>query len=253
MENKKDQSSLDIATPAAPPDSETELSRRRFMQVVGVFTLTAGTASLLSCETPAAPNPETPENPKDASMGYILVDSRKCQGCLTCMIACSLAHEGCVNLSMARLQVTQNPFQPFPDDIAVHQCRQCLEAPCIDACPTGALTIDRDHGNVRVVDTSLCVGCGRCHKACIFEPERPAIAPDPLYGGRLRSRKCDLCQNASHHFDPKGGGINGIQICAAVCPLNAIEFTTIMPTPQNGGYDINLRDNSWGILGFATD
>jgi anaerobic selenocysteine-containing dehydrogenase len=27
-----------------------------------------------------------------ASGGYLLVDTRKCQGCMTCMLACSLAH-----------------------------------------------------------------------------------------------------------------------------------------------------------------
>lgn len=231
-------------------NSQIDLARRKFLQVVGVFTLGVSSSALLACDLPQ--EPEQPDNPDTASMGYILVDSRKCQGCLTCMIACSLAHEGCVNLSMARLQVAQNPFRPWPDDIVINQCRQCLDAPCIDACPTQALVLDTEHGNIRVVDKSLCVGCGRCYKACPFEPERSAIAPDPLYQGLLRARKCDLCQDAAHHFDAGGGGVDGIQICVAVCPLNAIEFTTVMPSQEDSGYEINLRDETWGYLGHST-
>ena len=33
------------------------------------------------------------------SGGYLLVDTKKCQGCLSCMLACSLVNEGEENLS----------------------------------------------------------------------------------------------------------------------------------------------------------
>jgi protein NrfC len=66
-----------------------------------------------------------------ASGGYLLVDTRKCQGCMTCMLACSLVHEGRENLSLSRIQVIQNPFERFPDDITLEQCRQCVEPACL--------------------------------------------------------------------------------------------------------------------------
>ena len=34
------------------------------------------------------------------SKGYLLVDSKKCTGCASCMFACSLAHEGKLNLNL---------------------------------------------------------------------------------------------------------------------------------------------------------
>jgi hypothetical protein len=43
-----------------------------------------------------------------ASEGYLLVDTKKCQGCVSCMLACSLVHEGIASLSLARIQVLQN-------------------------------------------------------------------------------------------------------------------------------------------------
>lgn len=242
MAEKKELSAETIRSSQQP-----DLSRRNFIKVIGVFTLTAGGAPLISCDQP-------PENDSEyqPSMGYILVDSKKCQGCLTCMIACSLVHEGGVNLSLARLQVVQNPFSGWPDDIEVNQCHQCLDAPCVKACPTGALFVDQENGNVRLVDKDTCVGCGFCLTACPFEIERPIVAPDAA-SGTLTSRKCDLCQNAPYHFHADGGGVNGHQACVAVCPVDAIRFTIEMPN-QNGsqGYDINMRDASWGRMGFAT-
>lgn len=226
----------------------TDLSRRNFIKVVGVFTLSTGAAPLLSCDT--VPVVETDYPP---SMGYILVDSKKCQGCLTCMIACSIVHEGCVNLSLARLQVVQNPFSAWPDDTAINQCHQCADAPCVEACPAEALFIDRDNGNIRLVDKSRCIGCGFCVQACPFEVERPVVAPDPAFDNAPKSRKCDLCQNAQFHWSEQGGGIDGVQTCVAVCPVNAIQFTTEIPNQQgNQGYDVNLRNANWGNLGYPT-
>jgi len=224
------------------------ISRRNFIKVVGVFTLSASGASLMGRAVSDAGAAELP-----ASVGYILVDSAKCQGCMTCMISCSLAHEGSVNLSLSRIQIVQNPFAGFPNDISIKQCHHCLNADCVEACPTGALSVDRQNGNTRMVDKSKCVGCGLCVQACPAEVERPILAPDPEYGGKLKSRKCDLCQNAPYHHIPGGGGYNGVQVCAAVCPVDAIKFTTTMPT-QGGdaGYDINMRDDKWSNLGFST-
>jgi len=242
MVEKKESPAEASSTPDQP-----NLTRRNFIKVVGVFTLTAAGTPLISCDAPPADDSEYPP-----SMGYILVDSKKCQGCLTCMITCSLVHEGGVNLSLARLQVVQNPFAAWPEDIQVNQCHQCLDAPCVKACPKGALFVDRDNGNVRLVDQDECVGCGACLRACPFEIERPIIAPDAATGGRT-SRKCDLCQNAPYHFHPDGGGVNGYQACVAACPVDAIRFTADMPDLDSGeGYDVNMRDEDWGKLGFAT-
>ena len=77
--------------------------------------------------------------------GYILVDSKKCQGCQSCMMACSMVHEGEINLSLARIQVMQNILSNWPDDIKIVQCRQCANPLCVPACPTGALYVDTSY------------------------------------------------------------------------------------------------------------
>ena len=42
------------------------------------------------------------------SDGYILVDTKKCQGCVSCMLACSLVHEGLESQSLSRIQIIQD-------------------------------------------------------------------------------------------------------------------------------------------------
>ena len=224
------------------------VSRRGFLKIVGVFAITTSGAGLISCDKEALTDPSL-----NASMGYILVDSRKCQGCLTCMMACSLVNEGCVSLSLSRIQVMRDTFGTYPESIRTTQCRQCEEPKCVGACPNGALIIDKNNGNIRLVQPNYCIGCGRCVMACPYEPKRPIIAPDERFGGLLKSRKCDLCLNAPHHFDPKGGGIEGVRTCEASCPLGAIKFTTAMPVQEgNEGYEVNLRGIYWSLLGYDT-
>ena len=80
------------------------------------------------------------------------------------------------------------------------------------------------------------------------------VAPDPLFGGTLKSRKCDLCLNAPYHWDPAGGGVEGQQACVASCPMGAIKFTTKTPEQEgNDGYNVNMRGILWGDLGLGYD
>ena len=49
---------------------------------------------------------------------YLVVDARKCVGCIACMLACSLVHEGRVCPSLSRIQVIQHTWGRFPQDIS---------------------------------------------------------------------------------------------------------------------------------------
>lgn len=193
----------------------------------------------------------------DASMGYLLVDTKKCQGCITCMLSCSLVHEGVANPSLSRIQIMQNSFERFPDDVAIAQCRQCVDPACVEACPVTpvkALQANAEYGNVRMVDRDLCIGCGFCVTACPYTPSRPIVSADEDYGGDKKSRKCDLCANTPYHWDKEtGGGPNGKQACVEVCPMSAIQFTAQIPVQNDAGYYVNLRGSTWEKLGYPTD
>jgi protein NrfC len=220
------------------------VTRRHFLKVTGTVILVAGTGGPFAIAGTGSMAP---------SDGYILVDTKKCQGCVTCMLACSLVHEGVESLSLSRIQIIQNPFGAYPDDLTIEQCRQCVDPACVTECPEDALTVNADHGNVRMVDAKKCVGCGTCIEACPFTPSRPLLMEDDQYEGELKARKCDLCANTPYHWDKKGGGPGGQQACVEVCPVGAIKFTRTIPVQKGDkGYKVNLRDANWARLGFPT-
>jgi protein NrfC len=65
------------------------------------------------------------------------------------------------------------------------------------------------------------------------------------------SLKCDLCANATFHWDEAGGGPGGKQACVEVCPLGAIAFTQEIPVQVgDAGYQVNLRGDAWLSLGY---
>ncbi len=214
------------------------ISRRDFLKFSGIvvigagvngFAVSDGVAGIAACE------------------GYLLVDTKKCQGCMTCMLACSLVHEGKENLSLARIQVLQNPFEKFPDDITLAQCRQCVSPACVEVCPTGALYADSRNGNVRKVDQDNCIGCKACINACPYEPGRSIWNFQGSY-----AQKCDLCADSG--FWNEQGGPNGKQACVEACPVKAIQFTARIPVQEgDDGYGVNLRGEGWRTLGYPVD
>jgi protein NrfC len=189
-----------------------------------------------------------------ASEGYLLVDTKKCQGCLSCMLACSLVNEGVESPSLSRIQVIQSSFEKFPVDLTIEQCRQCVDPACVEACPVGALQADPKHGYVRRVDKKKCIGCGACVEACPFTPSRAHLVKDKDFGGQEKSLKCDLCATAPFHWDPAGGGPKGKQACVEICPLGAIKFAREIPEQKGDkGYKVNLRKQYWSDLGYPVD
>jgi protein NrfC len=217
------------------PENNSRLPRRTFLKLTGAASIGVALGAIWVDDGVAA---------IPASGGYILVDTKKCAGCMTCMLACSLVHEGQNNLSLARIQVLQNPYGKFPGDIMLSQCRQCVEAACVEICPVEAMHIDTEHGNVRRVDTEKCIGCGQCVEACPFTPARATMNPE-----NGKSVKCDLCIDTPY-WEEKGGP-DGRRACEELCPMRAIKFSRKIPKKNGAGsYEINLRGPAWEHIGF---
>jgi len=231
----------------ADQSDRSGISRRHFVKVTGTIVLVAGTGCADRYADLAAAYGIPPSD------GYLLVDTKKCQGCASCMLACSLVHEGVESQSLSRIQIIQNSFESFPDDLTIEQCRQCVDPACVKECPTDALKANPKYGNVRMVETEKCIGCGACYDACPYTPSRPVLAADKNYQGQTKSRKCDLCANTPYHWDKAGGGPDGKQACVEVCPVGAIKFTEEIPRQKgDDGYKVDLRDRNWGRLGYPT-
>lgn len=234
-------------------DVEKEISRRDFLKYTGTIIFVAGTGCYVPVDNGSRKLIKADEKQGviPPSEGYLLVDIKKCQGCISCMLACTLVHEGVENPSLSRIQIIQNSFEPFPDDVTIEQCRQCVDPPCVEACPEDALRANVEYGNVRMVDRDKCIGCGECVEACPYTPSRPVVVSDENYSGDKKSRKCDLCANTPYHWDRAGGGPDGKQACVEVCPVGAIKFTKKIPLQEGDeGYKVNLRGRAWARLGY---
>lgn len=217
-------------------------SRRQFLKASSSFVMGIGIGSHLLYSNCFIQKNGTSAFP--VSEGYLLVDTKKCQGCVSCMLACSLVNEGIEDLSLARIQIRQNSFAKWPDDISIEQCRQCSDPACVKTCIKGATNIDTEHGNVRTIDQNKCVGFMDCIESCPHTPSRTI-----WHVGINRARKCDLCTSAQ--FWDETGGTKGKQACVEICPVKAIKFTKEIPEQEGDkGYKVNLRDFTWAKLGY---
>ncbi|HEY7663808.1 MAG TPA: 4Fe-4S dicluster domain-containing protein [Xanthobacteraceae bacterium] len=86
-------------------------------------------------------------------------------------------------------------------------CKHCDNAPCQEACPTGALF--RTEFDTVVVQQDICNGCGYCVPACPFG----VIDLNELDG---KAHKCTLC------YDRLKSGLE--PACAKSCPTDSIQF-----------------------------
>jgi formate dehydrogenase iron-sulfur subunit len=86
-------------------------------------------------------------------------------------------------------------------------CKHCAPAPCLEACPTGA--IFRTEFETVVVQQDICNGCGYCVPACPFG----VVALNQADG---KAHKCTLC------YDRLKGGLE--PACAKACPTDSIQF-----------------------------
>jgi formate dehydrogenase iron-sulfur subunit len=86
-------------------------------------------------------------------------------------------------------------------------CKHCHNAPCLEACPTGALF--RTEFDTVVVQQDICNGCGYCVPACPFG----VVDISTLDG---KAHKCTLC------YDRLKGGLE--PACAKACPTDSIQF-----------------------------
>ncbi len=145
-------------------------------------------------------------------MKRIYVHEEYCIGCRLCEINCLVQHSQSRKIikafreeprAMARVLVEESGPLSF-----AMQCRHCQDAPCVEACITGAMHRDERTGAV-LCNEDQCIGCWTCVMVCPFG----AIQRN-LYGHKAAS-KCDLCQGES------------IPACVAHCPNEALVLMEI--------------------------
>lgn len=152
-----------------------------------------------------------------------VINLKRCIGCDTCVVACKMEHS--VPLGQFRLKVYdshgdfqfEKPTGTYPNlDMywLPTMCQHCVEAPCIEVCPTRVLWRSDDNGTV-VLEKDRCVGCQRCGEVCPYD----ALSFEGQSG---IADKCNMCE---HRIQK-----NAAPMCQVVCPTRAIAFGDINDT-----------------------
>jgi formate dehydrogenase iron-sulfur subunit len=172
------------------------------------------------------------------SYGFF-TDTTLCIGCKACEVACKEWN----NLPADSLGLTGHSYDntgalsanswrhvsfiehAVRDDVAApvqsgwlmmsDVCKHCHNAPCVEACPTGALF--RTEFDTVVVQQDICNGCGYCVPACPFG----VVDISTLDG---KAHKCTLC------YDRLKGGLE--PACAKACPTDSIQFGEVTELEQ---------------------
>ena len=101
-------------------------------------------------------------------MAYgMLIDLKKCVGCHACATACKGAHGTPPGVTRSRVERSfEGTYPDVRKTILPVLCNHCENAPCVEACPSGATT-KREDGIV-VIDKEVCIGCKACVSACPY-------------------------------------------------------------------------------------
>ena len=139
----------------------------------------------------------------------LLADHKLCFDCRACEVACKQMNKLGDGIRWIHV-VTVGPRMVGDEmvtDYLPTMCRHCAEPPCIDACPTEAITKRAD--GVVLIDDELCNGCMACITACPYA----ALQYDEA---RSVVDKCNMCLDRIER---------GMQpACVQACPAKTIYF-----------------------------
>lgn len=144
----------------------------------------------------------------------LVIDLERCIGCQACAVACmaenNLEKDSWMRVGMRDGQKVDTAVGRFPNVSMQYlpaTCNHCERPPCLEACPTGAIS-KRTDGPV-LLDGAKCNGCQACLEACPYGVIR-------FNSGSNLAGKCDLCADRIDR---------GLQpFCALCCETQAIHF-----------------------------
>lgn len=136
-------------------------------------------------------------------------DLSRCSGCMACVVACMDQNDIPADGRSFRevVQLEEGKYPAALIHFVSMACFHCMDAPCIQVCPRGAISREKSMGVV-VVDEKICIGCRSCSMVCPFGAPR-------FYPGE-KMKKCNLC------IDRIRAGME--PACVHTCTTRALGF-----------------------------
>ena len=135
-----------------------------------------------------------------------------CAGCNSCEAVCALVHDGVNGPGHNRLFLRRGDTLDMT--CVIYTCQHCADHPCYEACPKKGQATCLDRAGIVYIDEEECIGCGKCVKACRFDPPRINMARAHARK-EWRAKKCDLCRTR-----PEGPA------CVQYCPVRCLGLDT---------------------------
>jgi Fe-S-cluster-containing dehydrogenase component len=168
----------------------------------------------------------------------MVIDLKKCLGCQTCSVACSIENSVMTTKSWhVVLDVVEGEFPAIRRAFYSRPCQHCKSPPCVEVCPTGASYKEKD-GRV-LVRQEDCIGCRYCITACPYEvrvfnwrrPEKPLTEnPDVPVRSRGTTEKCTFCSHRIRAAQTEGQPVGSdtvdgvVPACVEECIGEALYF-----------------------------
>jgi Fe-S-cluster-containing dehydrogenase component len=131
----------------------------------------------------------------------------RCVGCGACVMACINENQIDIEQQMPFRLLKQNEYgdgETLNITWFVHGCMHCADSPCAEACPKQCFHRESEFGLVQL-DSTACVGCGQCKRACPFD----AI--------QVTDRKAVKCHGCLERLE-----FGQLPLCVQACPRRAL-------------------------------
>lgn len=170
----------------------------------------------------------------------MVIDLFRCIGCHGCTYSCKAENNTGIGVFWARVYDYEvGKYPNVTRSFLSMPCMHCEDAPCEQACPSGA-TYRRPDGIV-AVDTAICIGCKTCMLACPYDSRfmnnnetyfDPAGSPRDQERASIRKpgtvEKCHFCKDRidwglANGLKP-GQDWDATPACINACPANARIF-----------------------------
>ncbi|WP_222919088.1 4Fe-4S ferredoxin N-terminal domain-containing protein [Natrinema sp. SYSU A 869] len=193
-------------------DGDDGETRRETMKKMGVGAAAVGMGAFGAtqdgpAESLSAEGGHSETNEHSDTQWGMTIDLERCDGCLTCMTACTQENDLDAGVNWMYVMAWEDDLHGSPEEggntdvytdfnmgsdfnMLVRPCQHCTDAPCEKVCPTTARHT-RDKDGLVLTDYDVCIGCRYCQVACpygvnYFQWDEPDVAYEDIPEGDER-------------------------------------------------------------------